>query len=291
MGSYDSRGCEATYTPPMRRQGLAVTLALLILSVPAAPGGQSAPVPPDDAAKAEFLLKAKVVRSRVLDKGVTNSVRATLSDGTLTHDAHVQTIDQTKAKFEGGRTVEIDFRDSWRFNVAAYRIDQLLSLNMVPVSVARDWRRSEAAYTWWVDDVLMDEEERGKKKIIPPNVGCWASQNAMLRMFDQLIDNSDRNAGNIVISNGWRVWGIDHTRAFRYSRAPRKPDHLTRIDRGVLQRLRELDFAMLKREVGAYVTDRDIRFLLQRRDAIVAFFENAGGPRLFDRASTAGCPY
>ena len=41
----------------------------------------------------EFLTKAKVVSTRNAGKGVTNTLRATLSDGKTTHDASIQTVD------------------------------------------------------------------------------------------------------------------------------------------------------------------------------------------------------
>src|SRR5262249_25105495 len=70
-----------------------------------------------------FLKKAKIVRSRPASKGITGSLRATLTDGVLTHDAHVQMVDVTQERFEGTGGVEFNFRDSWKLNVAAYRLD------------------------------------------------------------------------------------------------------------------------------------------------------------------------
>ena len=49
--------------------------------------------------------------------------------------------------------------------MAAYRLDRLLGLNLVPVSVGRLYRGHTAAFTWWIDDVMMDEGERLKKKL------------------------------------------------------------------------------------------------------------------------------
>ena len=40
----------------------------------------------------------------------------------------------------------------------------------------------------------------------------------LVRLFDQLIYNIDRNIGNLMITNDWRIWAIDHTRAFRIAR-------------------------------------------------------------------------
>ena len=86
---------------------------------------QDVPPPLDEKAIEQFLLQAKVVRTRAAGKGITGSIRATLTDGTLTHDAQIQTIDEYKREFQGPKGIERDFRDSWTFNVAAYRVARL----------------------------------------------------------------------------------------------------------------------------------------------------------------------
>ena len=108
-----------------------------------------------------FLLHARVVRTRSVNTGINNTSRVTLSDGRITHDAHVQTVDVTSNTFVPQRgPAEINFKDSYRFNIAGYRLARLLGLNHVPMSVERQMGRSTAAVTWWGDDVLMDESVR-----------------------------------------------------------------------------------------------------------------------------------
>ena len=58
-----------------------------------------------------------------------------------------------------------------------------------------------------------------KDNIQPPNDQQWQKQVQMMNVFDALIYNTDRNRGNILITPDWRLWMIDHTRAFR-----RNPD-------------------------------------------------------------------
>jgi len=78
------------------------------------------------------------VAVKTLSKGITQSLRVTLSDGRLTHDAHVQTIDERRTEFRTDRGTELNFRDSWKFNVAAYRLARMLGIeDMVPMSVPR----------------------------------------------------------------------------------------------------------------------------------------------------------
>ena len=240
-----------------------------------------------DAQIEEFLLKAKVVKTRSAGKGITGSIQATLSDGTLTHDAHIQTIDERKSQFVGTKGTEFNFRDSWMFNVAGYRIDRLIGMNMVPVSVSRRWRSQDAAFTWWLDDVLMDEGDRLKKKIQPPQSAAWNQQMQMVRMFDQLIANVDRNMGNLVITRDWRIWAIDHTRAFRTNTTLATPANVTRVDRAVFERLKTLDRNMVKEATDKYLSQYEIDAVMKRRDAIVARVEMLGPAAVFDRIAWA----
>jgi len=229
-----------------------------------------------------FLKKAKVVRTRGAGKGVTGSLRATLSDGVITHDAHIQTIDESKTEFRSDRGTELNFRDSWRYNVAAYRLDRLLELGMIPPSIERSYNSKSGAFTWWLDDVLMDEGERLKQKVSAPDTGRWNEQMWHVRLFDQLIYNVDRNMGNLVIDKQWTVWMIDHTRAFRLFDKIKTPGNLSKCDRRVFERLKALDQATLKKTMEDYLTSSEIKGVLARRDQIIAHLEQAGPSAIFD---------
>jgi hypothetical protein len=231
-----------------------------------------------------FLKTAKIVRTRDAGKGVTGTLRVTLSDGTLTHDASVQTVDVSMNEFRSNRGTELNFKDSWRYNVAAYRLNQVLQLGRIPVSIERLHRGKPGSFTWWVDDVLMDEGERLKTKTNSPDPIAWNEQMWHVRLFDQLIQNVDRNLGNLIIDKTWNVWMIDHSRAFRLSNKLNSPKNLTRIERGALERLRALDANALGTAVGEYLTSFERRALLQRRDEILAWFDKGGPSMIYERS-------
>lgn len=238
-----------------------------------------------DAQIEDFLLHAKVIKTKGASKGVTASLRATLTDGKLTHDAHIQDIDERQQVFNGsGGTTEFDFRDSWSFNVAGYRVDRLIGLNMVPVSVERKWHYKDAAFTWWIDDVMLDEEGRLKQKSEPPATNTWNQQMQMVRVFDELIANVDRNLGNLLITKDWRLWPIDHTRAFRTNHELKKPLNVTHADRAVIERMKSLDKESLRKATSRYLTTFQIDAILARRDAIVKRLDSLGPTALYDRA-------
>ena len=253
--------------------------------LPASESAVSSATTLSDAEIERFLKDAKLIRTKGVSKGVTGSTRATLSDGTLTHDAHIQIVDEYKREFRSAQGLEFDFRDSWHFNIAAYKLDRLIGLNMVPVSVARRYRSNDAAMTWWVDNIAMDEGGRLKAKAQAPEEKSryWTQQIHMLRLFDQLIYNTDRNQGNMLIGKDWRLWAIDHTRAFRKQNALKSPAQVTRCDRAVFERLKSLDRDLLKRELGDHLDDGQIKGILARRDLIVERIQSLGPGAIFDR--------
>jgi hypothetical protein len=226
---------------------------------------------------ANFLRTARVVASKGLDKGVTHPARLTLSDGTTTHDAAFSRVDEHQAvmRFERGRT-ELDFVDSYKYTIAAYGLADLLGLaEMMPVTVERKWDGDTGALSWWVDDVQFDEGERLKRRVQPPNPEAWNQQMYRMRVFSQLVADTDRNVGNVLVGRDWKLWMIDFTRAFRRNSALLAPGDLAKCDRALLTALRGLTKASVTEATRPYLAAGEVDALLVRRDRIVALIDKA----------------
>jgi hypothetical protein len=242
-----------------------------------------------DVEREAFLSKAQVKSMKQLSQGITGSLRAVLVEGAMIHEAHIQTIDESKTRFEGTRGTEMNFRDSYKFNVAAYELAKMLDLNMVPPSVERRVGGKSAAVTWWVDDVLMTEGDRRKKNLSAPDMEFWNRQAHTVRLFDQLIFNTDRNLGNLVISKDWRVWMIDHTRAFRRMTKCPELQGVKMVDRNLLDSLRKLNREDMRQRLGRWLLNAEVDGVLARRDELVKHIDGliqqkGEGAVLFDRA-------
>jgi hypothetical protein len=252
------------------------------------PGPASRPVSPVArsvltlAEQEHFLLTARIVGVRSVKEGATGTQRATLTDGTITHDASVQPIDESAARYETPERVELNFRDYWGYNVAAYRLGVLLGLDMIPPSVARHHRSRLASFTWWIDDVILDEKGRVARKTVPPDRRSWNAQNLIVRVFDELIANTDRNQGNLLIDTRWKVWMIDHTRAFRITNGLRDERRILRCERSLFRKLEALTAAEMKARLDDYLTPYEQAAVLQRRDRLVARIEALGPAALYD---------
>jgi hypothetical protein len=256
-----------------------VALLALTLTAPGVSMAQATAAVPGVEAQLEFLRTAKVVASRRIGKGVTGASRLTLTDGRLTHDAAFQTVAQErlgqnlqKARRPGA---DLLFVDHYRYNIAAWKLATLVGLaHMMPATVERSVRGRKGALSWWVDDVLMDEQEREQKNAQPPKgVVYLARQKQTMWVFAELVRDTDRNKGNVLYTTDWRVVMLDFTRAFRLQKDLPGRDGLNGCERGLLARLRTLTESELKESVEDHLTSAEIAAVLARRDLLVSHFD------------------
>jgi len=222
----------------------------------------------------QFLLTAKVVHSQPAKKGITQTLRLTLSDGTVTHDASFQTIDEHKSEKQLAKGIELHFVDSYKYNIAAYSIAELLGLDdMLPVYVERKVEGSTGSLSWWLP-VKMDEVERHKQKLTAPDPEAWNNQMYRIRVFDELVADSDVNLTNVLIGEDWKIWRIDFSRAFRLNKDPKDAaKELVHCDRLLLEKLKVLDENAVTEKTNHYLTKDEVKAVMARRDKMVAYFQ------------------
>ncbi len=221
----------------------------------------------------QFLLTAKVVHSKEAKKGATHTMQLTLSDGTVTHDASFQPLDEHRASKQLASGTELNFVDSYKYNIAAYGLAELLGMDdMLPVYVERKWEGKTGSLSWWLP-VKMDEAERYKQKLKPPDADAWNNQMYKIRVFDQLVSDNDPNLTNVLIGENWKIWRADFSRAFRLNNDVKEPKNLVRCDRQLLEKLKALDATTVTEKTNRYLTKDEVKAVMARRDKIVAQFQ------------------
>jgi hypothetical protein len=222
----------------------------------------------------EFLLTAKVLSKRSVHKGITGTFRLTLSNGTLTHDAHFQPVDEhtLQKKFFDGH-IETNFVDSYKYNIAAYGLAELVGFDdMMPMYVERKVDGKLGSVSLWLPWKI-DEAERIKRNLQPPDADAWNNQMYKIRVFDQLVYDTDPNLTNFVIGEDWKIWRVDFSRAFRVYNDLLDPKALVKCDRQLFEKLKALDANQVGEKTKGYLTKSEAKAVMERRDKIVAYFQ------------------
>ncbi|HSD65592.1 MAG TPA: hypothetical protein VLF95_02770 [Vicinamibacteria bacterium] len=254
----------------------ALAVAVLLWPWPS-PGPAQEPfgLPLTGEAAETFLKTAEVVRKKALSLGITHSDQYTLSDGTRTCRAIWKTIDEFKrgvTSLEGGGVI-VDFADSWKHEVAAYELDKLIGLGLVPPTVERRFGRTAGSLQMWVEGA-MSEADRKEKHASPPDAKAWNEQMYKVRLLHQLTDNTDfRNIRNVLSDPSFRVYAVDCSRGFTIYGDLRAAKELVRFPRATLERLRGLDRPTLDAKLRPWLNGAQIEGILKRRDKILALAE------------------
>jgi hypothetical protein len=228
-------------------------------------GGEPVPFQSDDEIL-EFLRTATVVGRERIPTGVNRPEQLLLEkDGTRVHAAF-RVVDVKKRNATYDRFY-FDFRDSYRHECAAYELARWLGLDFVPPAVLRRIEGRDGSVQIWLEDT------RDSKGFKPPNARAWAAQVWEKDLFDNLILNVDRNLGNILRDDQYRLWLIDHTRAFQPERQLLNPEALARVKRQVWDRLLATTKKDLKVLLGDYLDGKQIDALARRREALIEHVE------------------
>jgi hypothetical protein len=210
----------------------------------------------------EFLRTARIDRMQPVKIGVTGTLHAFFASGGPGKGAAVKKL--TPGRLDG-------FWESYKSEIAAYRLDRLLELDMVPPTVERRIDGDLVSVQLWIENTLMLKEVQAQKLHSPDGAG-WNRQLHRVQVFDDLTGNIDENAGNLLFDRRWDFIKIDHSRAFTDTAV--LPAKLTQIDRPFYQRLKALDREAVKGEIGELLETGALPALFRRRDSIVKTFES-----------------
>jgi hypothetical protein len=264
----------------VRRAPLPVALCVLAIAATESARLRADPAPIQGPELEAFLRRAVVSDIRPIPRGVTKPRRVTLTLDGVRRDAAWRVINDSRIGITslGRGEREMDFEDTWRTDCAAYELDKLLGLGMVPATVERVISGERGSLTLWIEDAVT-EQERRDRNLLPPDPEAWSRQVFKMRMFDNLIHNIDRNLGNSLITDDWQLRLIDHSRSFRKATTLREPDQLARFSRSMLEAMERLEKETLRERMGRYVTVFQIDALLERRDRLLALAKKVAAER------------
>ncbi len=208
----------------------------------------------EDALEA-FMRAAPVLKLEDVPIGVTKPRRAVFEPGGLVQRAAWKPL---APSYRGG------FRESYKAEVAAYKLDRVLELHMVPPVIERTMSRIKGALVYWIENTHPWDIKN------PPNRpdAEWSHRVSRMRLFDQLVANIDRNAGNLLYDDDGHLFLIDHSRAFTERTDIKNLAVPARIDRALWNRIEALTLDQMQVALGEWLSDKELRAVLARRDRI-----------------------
>ncbi len=227
----------------------------------------------------DFLRTAKVTAQRQLTGtlAVTNPWILTLEEDGVRHQALWK--DVFGANVHG-------FKETWKGEIAAYRLSRALGLNMVPPTVEREFQGNRGSCQMWIESWNTLETIIRKKISAPGIKALYLNRELCLqRAFDNLIYNVDRHQRNYLIEEDWRMILIDHSRSFATSKKSKtdliydeknkeNPKLIMEtLPRPFYEALKALTSESVRTIVGEYLTDEEIAATMARRDLIVAWLD------------------
>ena len=256
--------------PAMRRIKLFSTVLLaLLVFIPYQPvagsGGQAAVAvaPKTDACSRnwlgheaeieKFLVEAKILKMDDVPIGVTKPQRATLEPGGPAGRFAWKALRPGYSK---------GFMESYKSEIAAYRMDRMLDLQMVPPIVERNIDGKNGAAVMWIENTKPWSVEKPPQGPEP----MWSIQLTKMKMLDLLIANIDRNQGNLIYDSDWHLFLIDHSRAFIGKKDLKGIAPLGRVDRTLWNKMEALTLESLEAGLGDTVSSNDKKAILIRRD-------------------------
>ena len=240
-----------------RAPSYAAVFALLLsaslsgqVAIPAPEPGKCSLWTGHEAAIESFLVDAKILKMESVPIGVTKPQRARLENGASFAWKAI------RPGYSKG------FMESYKAEIAAYKMDRMLGMNMVPPIVERRIDNIAGAAVYWVENVRGWSVEKPPQG---PEPG-WSIQLTRMKMFDLLIANIDRNQGNLIYDADWHLFLIDHSRAFINKKDLKNLAPLGRVDRVLWEKMAALTLEDLDRGLDKWVGDNEKKAILIRRD-------------------------
>jgi hypothetical protein len=205
----------------------------------------------------EYLRTAPVVRYEKTKRGVTQPSRAYLAPG--------GPVDSMLWKVLPPR-MSRGYFESYKSEIAAYQIDQLLGLNMVPPKVERRLEGNVGVAIMWAESTRSFADLGGVPTPPPAHAQTWNRQIIRAKMFQNLIGDIDPNLGNWLVDPAWNLILVDHSRALTTTK--KLVHKMQQVDAALGDRMQGLTADSLTTACGDWLDAAAVGAVLERRDQL-----------------------
>lgn len=220
----------------------------------------------------DFLRSAEVVgKPEKFDPvAITSPLRVRLTDGKNTFRAVFKDENTLYPNFRYGDGREVErATDSYKHEIAAFELDLLMGLDLVPPCVERKIGSRRGSLCLWAEN-SRPEDERREEGLEPPDPEQFKGQMREIRLFQQLIADLDySNIRNLVVDDNFRVYKVDSSMAFDDDPALFAELNSSHLSRRFLEALEALDKDEVTKKLNQWLLKAQTKTLWARRDKIL----------------------
>jgi hypothetical protein len=173
------------------------------------------------------------------------------------------------------------YQENWEWEVAAYRLDKLVGINMVPPTIIRRFQTKMGSCQLFIEHMMTFKEKAAKNIAVPAQyVDQWNKATYLQRAWDNLIANTDRHQNQVLITHDWRMILIDHSRTFSTRKKYREklifdenhsegPRVMKMLPAHIYNNLKNLTTDSIREAADRSLNKNEIKDILCRRDLII----------------------
>jgi hypothetical protein len=211
-----------------------------------------------------YLKTAKVISTGVIPEGRTRAWDVMLDDGIIKRKARFKHINVARP--------ENLIADSYTYEVAAYKLDKLLGIEIMPPIVERKIKNIKGSLQFFIEDCFsLDEKQR--KKIKPPDEERFQDELAQITIFENLTYNKRVIKDVLIHKSDWKVCRVDFSQAFAPTHELFPDFEASRCSKKLYLNLKKLDKETVESKLGDYLYDKEIEALLVRKKLIIEKIE------------------
>jgi len=208
-----------------------------------------------------FLLTAEVISiEKNLELGRTNFWTVLLKDGQKERNAIFKYVHRPRPSI---------LPDSYTYEIAAYKINKILDLDLVPPVVERKINGQTGSLQLMVENVITDRD-RELQSIEPEKPDEFKNSLYTVKIFEILVNDPCNDSEDILIqTNDWKVWRVDFSEAFFPSTDILLKCPIDRCSKSLYNKLLELDKSELKKMLSPYLNEKERDALWERKQLII----------------------
>ncbi len=201
-----------------------------------------------------YLRSARIVRTERTDRGVTQPVRAFFEPGGLVESMTWKALAPGRSR---------GYYESYKSEIAAYEMDKLLALNMVPPKVEREIDGTVGVAIMWIERAQSFAKLGGAPRPPTAKMAMWTRELIRAKMFHNFIGDIDPNLGNWLVDPAWHVILIDQSRAL--TTTTKLVHEMQHIDQPLWERMGALSEEAVTRALSQWLDRNQVRALIERR--------------------------